>query len=231
MLARLTIAILMISAVPARADNRLDQAKQQVSAAAIAYRLGRFDDALAGYTKAYELYPKAALLFNIGQCHKNLKDYAKAVFFFEGYLRDAPAAPNRALVEDLIREVRAELARLAPSPPPAEPPPPAAAPPPRAEPPPPRDAEAGRSRILPGALIGGGVAVSAAGAVYYYYGQKRGPDVKYVYDDTRLLGGSMIVLGAGAAATGAFLLLRHSSSAPVAGVIPAGAYVGWAGAW
>jgi hypothetical protein len=99
------------------------------------------------------------------------------------------------------------------------------------EPPPQVDAPPGRSRLLPGALIGGGITVSAAGAVFYYYGQKHGPQEKYVYDDTRLLGGVMMGLGAASIAAGAILLVRHPASAPVATVTPGGAYLGWAGRW
>jgi tetratricopeptide (TPR) repeat protein len=251
----LVIAAVLLSVTPAHADVRRDQAKQQVVAADIDYRLGRFRDALARYTRAYELYPVAGLLFNIGQCHKNLKDHDKAIFFFEGYLRDAPTAANRALVEDLIREARTELDKSGvppdgpsptPSPPiapspiapsPIAPSPPAASPsllvstPPPSRPreAPPRVDEADHpSLVLPGALIGGGLAVSAGGAVFYYYGQKRGPGEKYVYDDTRWLGGTMMVLGGASIVAGTILLVRHRS-APVATLTPGGAYLGWAG--
>ena len=251
------MAAVLLSVTPAHADVRRDQAKQQVVAADIDYRLGRFRDALGRYTRAYELYPLAGLLFNIGQCHKNLRDYDKAIFFFEGYLRDAPTAANRALVEDLIREARAELDRsgvrqavpsdarsppdgpspappsppIAPSPAAASPSLPVSTPPPsRPREAPPRVDEAARpSLVLPGALIGSGLAVSAGGAVFYYYGQKRGPGEKYVYDDTRWLGGTMMVLGGASIVAGAILLVRHRSSSPVATLTPGGAYLGWAG--
>jgi tetratricopeptide (TPR) repeat protein len=243
---RLVIAAVVLSVTSAHADVRIDEAKQQVAAADIDYRLGRFGDALAKYTRAYELYPVAGLLFNIGQCHKNLKDYDKAIFFFEGYLRDAPTASNRALVKDLIREARAALGKSRPrpiaSPDPAPPDtsaPPAASPASPATPPvaPPRDEAAlprldeapRRSLVLPGALISGGIAVSVGGGVLYYYGQKRGSGEKYVYDDTRWLGGTMMVLGGASIVAGTILLLRHPSSAPVAAFTPGGAYLGWAG--
>jgi tetratricopeptide (TPR) repeat protein len=238
---KLAIAILsaVISAGSARADDRKAQARHQVEAADIDYKLGRFTAARDEYTRAYELYPVPPLLFNIGQCHKNLEDYAKAIFFFEGYLRDAPAASNRALVEDLIRESRAALDRASPDagsagpaapPPPSAPPQPATPPsdlhpvgphpvgphpvgPPPVGPPPPVDLVPGRSpslpAFLPALVIGGGVALLAGGGTFYYYGQKRGPDEKYVYDDTRLLGGTLIVAGAAAIVTGAILWLRH----------------------
>ena len=234
-----TVAVLATSA---RADDRLALARQQVKAADIDYRLGRFVEALAEYTKAYELYPVPPLLFNIAQCHKNLKDYAKAIFFYEGYLRDEPAAKNGALVHDLIRESKAELDKVSPDSPPVAPPPASvavAAPggPPPALPAPtdaqvivatPRDRRG--SRVLPSLLIGGGAAAGASGAVFYYYGQKRGRDEKYVYSDTRALGVTLVAVGGVAIVTGAILWLRRPAT-PVAAITPDGGYLGWAGAF
>ena len=68
------------------------------------YKLGRFDQALQDYSKAYELLPLPAFLFNIGQCHRKMLNYERAIFFFRGYLRELPSANNRKTVEDLIAE-------------------------------------------------------------------------------------------------------------------------------
>ena len=75
----------------------------------IQYNLGRFEKALEHFSKAYETMPHGAFLFNIGQCHRQLNDHKKAIFFFEGYLRALPTAPNRQEVEDLITEHSAKL--------------------------------------------------------------------------------------------------------------------------
>ena len=91
-----------------RADNK-DDARAHVAVGDTHYKLGEFAEALAEYTRAYELYPAPPLLFNLGQCHRNLKQWDKAVFFFEGYLRERPTAKNRALVEDLLAEAHREL--------------------------------------------------------------------------------------------------------------------------
>ncbi len=72
-----------------RAEARA-QAKAQVKKGQLDYKLARFEQALEDYSKAYELYPAPALLFNLGQCHRNLKNYERAIFFFEGYLREQP---------------------------------------------------------------------------------------------------------------------------------------------
>lgn len=239
------IASAALAGAPAHADDiqdgdRMEQARRMVASADIDYKLGRFTAALDKYTRAYELYPVAPLLFNIGQCHKNLREYAKAIFFFEGYLRDAPRAPNRTLVEDLVREAKAELDKTLPEPaPPANPPEPAVVDPPVIEPtqgpvsPTPRVTadHPGRSRLVPGVMLAGGATVLAAGGVLYYYGQKDGPDEMYVYDDTRLLGGIMMAVGGAALVTGAILWFRTPAGAPVAAITPEGGFVAWAGSF
>lgn len=92
-------------------SERKAKAKQLGDEAGRKYNLGQFDAALDLYTKAYDTYPAAGLLFNLGQCHRSLGNHERAVFFYEGYLREKPKAPNRDLVEELLTEERALLAR------------------------------------------------------------------------------------------------------------------------
>lgn len=119
-------ALLLALVAPAGAagPTRREQAKVAVEKGETDYKLGRFEEALAEYSHAYELFPAPALLFNLGQCHKQLKNYERAIFFFEGYLRDESRPTNRRLAQDLIAESRAELAKqeAASASPPAPPP-------------------------------------------------------------------------------------------------------------
>lgn len=104
---------LLFAARPAFADAPADpiaRAKELFTTATEQYSVGKFEDALAGYEQAYQLYKAPAFLFNIAQCHFQLRRWDKAEFFFEGYLREVPNAPNRALVEDLIKEARDKAA-------------------------------------------------------------------------------------------------------------------------
>src|SRR5262245_37079958 len=111
MFAKVAVMVVLL-AIPARADTPTQEARALVEAADRDYKLARFDQALAQYSKAYEKFPAAALLFNIAQCHRNLGQYDKAVFFYEGFLREARKDdPNRAVVEDLLRESRDALAK------------------------------------------------------------------------------------------------------------------------
>ncbi|MEJ7600111.1 MAG: tetratricopeptide repeat protein [Kofleriaceae bacterium] len=103
MMHRLVLAIVLTWSTVSAADPKED-ARAHVVVADTHFKLGRFEQALEQYTKAYELFPVPALLFNLGQCHRSLRQWERAIFFFKGYLREAPNAPNRAIVEDLIRE-------------------------------------------------------------------------------------------------------------------------------
>ena len=95
---------------PDASPETIAEARRIHDGATASYKLGRFEEALAGYSQAYELYRAPAFLFNIAQCHFQLKNWARAEFFFEGYLRELPAASNRKLVEDLIRDARGRRA-------------------------------------------------------------------------------------------------------------------------
>lgn len=74
------------------------------------YDLGKFDEAIEEFQKAYELKPTPAYLYNIAQAYRQKGDAAKAVFFYKRYLQKSPDAANRATVEKRISELE-ELAK------------------------------------------------------------------------------------------------------------------------
>ena len=88
-------------------------AKEHFDKGQTAFKLGRFDEALSEFSAAYEAAPMAAFLYNLGQCHRQMKNWERAKFFFEGYLRELPDAPNRDTVEELVAETQAELDKAA----------------------------------------------------------------------------------------------------------------------
>ena len=71
------------------------------------YDLAEFDQALTDATQAYKLDPVPAILFNLGQCHRALRHWDKAAFFFRRYLDKLPNAPNRRLASELLAEADA----------------------------------------------------------------------------------------------------------------------------
>jgi tetratricopeptide (TPR) repeat protein len=110
---QLVLAAVLLSATAQAAPKRpapvYDQkqekaARAQFDRAEKAFNLGHFEEALTGYQAAYEALPLPAFLFNIAQCHRNLRNREKAVFFYQRYLSLAPEAPNRGVVEELIAE-------------------------------------------------------------------------------------------------------------------------------
>ena len=116
-LALLAWVVLVLGSTRAVADPdpALAESRRLYDLATEAYKLGHFEEALASYEAAYKLFKAPAFLFNIGQCQLRLKHWDRAQFFFEGYLRDMPDAPNRELVDSLIKEARdsAEAERIA----------------------------------------------------------------------------------------------------------------------
>ena len=65
---------------------RKKQAHHLYKQGQIAFDLGRFEEALERYEQAYRMVAAPGLLFNIGQCHRNLGNYKKAIFNFRLYL-------------------------------------------------------------------------------------------------------------------------------------------------
>lgn len=97
------------------------EAKKHYLAGERLFAGGKFRAALGQYRKAYALVPAPELLFNIGQCHRNLGNTQEAMDAFERYLAKKPDARNRPAVERLIRELRAEAAKAGPTPSPDRP--------------------------------------------------------------------------------------------------------------
>lgn len=115
MLKSIPIIWLLLSiclAGPASADDRADKTKAKAlfDEAQVHYQVGRFEEAEKDYSKAYELARLPGFLFNIGQCHRELKDYARALSFYESYLEKKPDAKNRGIVEGLIAEAKGKIA-------------------------------------------------------------------------------------------------------------------------
>jgi tetratricopeptide (TPR) repeat protein len=82
----------------------------------IEYNAGDFAKALEDAKTAYELDPRPALLFNLGQCHRAMGELKEALFSYDRYLREQPDAPNRALVEGLMKQLKEQLKPSAPAP-------------------------------------------------------------------------------------------------------------------
>src|SRR5471030_2161526 len=63
------------------------EAKAAYDRAEADYQLGHFREALGNYEAAYHLRPKAALLFNIAQCHRQMEAFAMAAKTYRSFIR------------------------------------------------------------------------------------------------------------------------------------------------
>jgi tetratricopeptide (TPR) repeat protein len=89
------------------------EARRLARTGQVYYESGQFERALDAYRAAYETAPAPGVLFNMGQCYRQLGEHERAIFFLQGYLRGSPEAPNRADVEALIVDEQAALERQA----------------------------------------------------------------------------------------------------------------------
>lgn len=107
-LPRILALLLVAFAAPALAQTPPPQtdAQKAFEQGKTAYNLGQFEKAIELWTKAYELKPNAVFLYNIGQAHRQRKDFAKAIYFYKSYLRESPQAANRADVETKIADMQ-----------------------------------------------------------------------------------------------------------------------------
>lgn len=91
-----------------------DEAKRHFDRAIALYNNGDLDTALAEFEAAYQTYPTAGVLYNIGLVQKGLHHYPEAITAFERYLADIKDPPRERVTEvtQLIAELRAVLGQL-----------------------------------------------------------------------------------------------------------------------
>jgi hypothetical protein len=85
------------------------------------FDLQQFDKAIAAWQEAYKVKPDPGFLYNIAQAYRLAGDAPNAIFYYKGYLRHLPKAPNRAEVEQKIASLKqlvdADHGKAAPPPP------------------------------------------------------------------------------------------------------------------
>jgi len=111
----LILALAVLFAVTPRTafaeDTATKTARRHFAKGDKLFALGRFEEALGHYEKAYEAKPLAGFLFNIAQCHRNLGHIDEAIFSYRKYLTEQPDAENRDQVEQQITELEEERDR------------------------------------------------------------------------------------------------------------------------
>lgn len=95
------LAVTNAHATPPANPNRA-QARALYESANSHYNLSEYAEALKDFKEAYRLINDPVLLFNIAQCHRQLKELEDAARFYRAYRREYPDAPNRDEVDRLI---------------------------------------------------------------------------------------------------------------------------------
>ncbi|PKN45951.1 MAG: hypothetical protein CVU59_07535 [Deltaproteobacteria bacterium HGW-Deltaproteobacteria-17] len=98
-------------AVPVRAAAAQDDAREHYEAAEKAYSLGRFEKALGHYLRSLEARDVPALYFNVAQCHRQLKRWERALFFYRRFLSRSTDESQNALARRHIAAIEAIVAR------------------------------------------------------------------------------------------------------------------------
>lgn len=94
---------------PNEADGAAHAAREHYERGTTHYNLGRFEEAVAEYRKAYELKADAVFLFNIAQAYRQLGHDDKALFFYRRFRSTAPDSPYGAQVDTIIADLEARL--------------------------------------------------------------------------------------------------------------------------
>ena len=102
----------VVAAAPSSAsagDSSKDRARQHYRKATQLYDIGRWDEAIAEYEKAYALHEDPSLLFNMAQTCRRKGDLKRALDLYKNYLVKEPESPLRSEVEDRIRTLKAQV--------------------------------------------------------------------------------------------------------------------------
>jgi tetratricopeptide (TPR) repeat protein len=94
----------------------LEQAKAKYEEAKGHYGEGKYEEALAAFTEAYNLSNKPDLLYNLGVCSEKLGQIKKAIAYYELYLEENPQATDREAVTKRLEALKASQEESAPEP-------------------------------------------------------------------------------------------------------------------
>jgi tetratricopeptide (TPR) repeat protein len=106
-LLRLLLALLLVSGpllADAAGDVRMHFKKGQTH-----YALGEFQEAIEEFREAYRLRQEPAILFNLAQSYRQIREWQHAYFHYRQYLNQNPDASNRAEVESLIEQMKTKI--------------------------------------------------------------------------------------------------------------------------
>jgi hypothetical protein len=110
----LTALLILSLASPVLAENQSREAAKHFQRGVDLYNDGDFRGALVEFKKAYSTWPRANVLYDIGQTEYQLLDYASALRTMERYLAETGStAPHRQDVEASVEILRGRVGRVA----------------------------------------------------------------------------------------------------------------------
>jgi tetratricopeptide (TPR) repeat protein len=112
------IGIVVVIALSSMARAQSDAGRREASAhfqrGVELYNDGDYRGALVEFKKAYAIWPRANVLYDVGQTEFQLNDYAAALKTMERYLAETgPNAAHRAEVEATVETLRNRVGRIA----------------------------------------------------------------------------------------------------------------------
>jgi tetratricopeptide (TPR) repeat protein len=93
------------AATPAKPPALADDAKALYDEGSGQYALGHFQEALKDFERVYLLKRLPALLFNIAQCHRQMKNFEEAAVTLRSFIRLAPDSPQIKNARELLKQV------------------------------------------------------------------------------------------------------------------------------
>lgn len=104
--------------VPANAQVSEPTATELADKAKRARSLGRLEEAIDAYARAYQMSGEAGLLFSLAEVHRDAGHLEDALRIFQTYVRRNPDGGNRVAADQQIQELerRIEKAKQAPAP-------------------------------------------------------------------------------------------------------------------
>src|SRR6478752_7639178 len=99
-----------------RAADNGEVARRRFESGSRHYDLREYAPALEDFKEVFRLTGDPALLFNIGQCHRLLEQYADAQAAYKRFLFRSPDSPVRAEVEARIVQIQKILDQPKPAP-------------------------------------------------------------------------------------------------------------------
>ncbi|MEW5740531.1 MAG: tetratricopeptide repeat protein [Myxococcota bacterium] len=93
-----------------KSSAKKPDAKAAAQAGKTAYELGRFEEALAHYEEAWRLKQAPGLLFNLGQCHRQLGHSEQALHYYKQYLESDPPDAQAKATREVVAKLEKELA-------------------------------------------------------------------------------------------------------------------------